>query len=235
MPGTVVDTLEGWERMAPSGDAHGVSQRASGAYGLEAGPSFASARRRLATPTWLRMTLVLVATTIVVLGIVAVDATLRRHSAATAVGAEASSVLVDAGDVYVSLADADASASTAYLHAGLEPPALRRRYTDDLQRAGVRLAALSDQGLGLDARSAIAAIDSALPVYAGYVESARANSRHEYPLGAAYLRRASDLMRSTILPAATDLYRQSALRLDRSYRAGSTPSHELSLVLVATV
>jgi hypothetical protein len=42
-------------------------------------------------------------------------------------------------------------------------------------------------------------------------------------------------MRSTILPAATDLYRQAALRLDRSYRAGSTPSHELSLVLVATV
>ena len=108
--------------------------------------------------------------------------------------------------------------STAYLHAGLEPPALRRRYTDDLQRAGERLAALSDQGLGPDARSAIRAIDSALPVYAGYVESARANSRHEFPLGAAYLRRASDLMRSTILPAATDLYRQAAMRLDRSYR-----------------
>lgn len=233
MPGTVVDTLEGWERMAPSGDAHGVSQRASGAVGFEAWPSLASARRRLATPTWLRMTVILVATTIVVLGIVAVNATLRRHSAATAVGAEASSVLVDAGDLYVSLANADASASTAYLHAGLEPPALRRRYTDDLQRAGERLAALSDQGLGPDARSAIRAIDSVLPVYAGYVESARANSRHEFPLGAAYLRRASDLMRSTILPAATDLYRQAAMRLDRSYRAGSTPSHELSLLLVA--
>jgi len=143
------------------------------------------------------MTVILVATTIVVLGIVAVNATLRRHSAATAVGAEASSVLVDAGDLYVSLANADASASTAYLHAGLEPPALRRRYTDDLQRAGERLAALSDQGLGPDARSAIRAIDSVLPVYAGYVESARANSRHEFPLGAAYLRRASDLMRSS--------------------------------------
>ena len=231
MPGTVVDTLEGWERMAPSGDAHGVSQRASGAGGFEAWPSLASARRRLATPTWLRMTVILVATTIVVLGIVAVSATLRRHSAATAVGAEASSVLVDAGDLYVSLADADAGASTAYLHAGLEPPALRKRYTDDLQRAGERLAAL--QGLGPDARSAIRAIDSALPVYAGYVESARANSRHEFPLGAAYLRRASDLMRSTILPAATDLYRQAAMQLDRSYRTGSTPSHELSLLLVA--
>jgi hypothetical protein len=235
MPGTVVDTLEGWERMARSGDAHGVSQPASEAGGFEASSSLASARRRLATPTWLRMTLVLVATTIVVLGIVAVNATLRRHTAATAVGAEASSVLVDAGDLYVSLAEADASASTAYLHAGLEPPALRRRYTDDLQRAGERLAALSDQGLGPDARSAIAAIDSALPVYAGYVESARVNNRQEFPLGAAYLRRASDLMRSKILPAATDLYRQSALRLDRSYRAGSTPSHELSLVLVAAV
>ena len=45
-----------------------------------------------------------------------------------------------------------------------------------------------------------------LPVYAGEIETARADSRLGLPLGAAYLREASGLMRATLLPRAQDLY-----------------------------
>jgi hypothetical protein len=144
-------------------------------------------------------------------------------------------VLIDAEDLYVALADADASASTAYLQEGLEPAALRDRYTADLRRAGQRLAALSAQELPPESRPAIEAIASALPVYAGHVETARTNSRLGYPLGAAYLRRGSDLMRTTMLPAATSLYKQAAARLERSYGAGSTPSHEVAVLVLGTL
>ena len=57
---------------------------------------------------------------------------------------------------------------------------------------------------------AIATIAQQLPVYTGLVESARTNSRLDFPVGAAYLRRASDLMRTSILPAATSVYEDAA-------------------------
>ena len=50
------------------------------------------------------------------------------------------------------------------------------------------------------AARAIAAIAASLPVYSGLVETARANNRQGFPVGAAYLRDASNLMRGRILP-----------------------------------
>jgi hypothetical protein len=221
--------------MAPSGLADGMPQRASGTAVAEGWPPLVVPRRGLTTPTCLRLASIVIAASVVALGVVAASATLRRHSAAKAVAAQASSVLIDAEDLYVALADADASASTAYLQAGEEPRELRARYRADLQRASERLTALSGQPLPAEARPAIEAIASALPLYAGLVESARTNSRLEHPLGAAYLRRASDLMRNTVLPSATSLYRQAAGQLDRSYRAGSTSSHEVALIVLGAV
>ncbi|NYI08371.1 hypothetical protein [Allostreptomyces psammosilenae] len=57
------------------------------------------------------------------------------------------------------------------------------------------------------AREQVCVLNSQLPVYTGLVETARANNRQDFPLGGAYLRTASQLMRDTILPAAEQLYR----------------------------
>ncbi|MGH3519304.1 MAG: hypothetical protein ACRDQ7_18175 [Haloechinothrix sp.] len=112
-----------------------------------------------------------------------------------------------AQQVYRALSDADATASSAFLSAGSEPPALRQRYENDLAQAGASLAkAASDAANVPQAAEQVDIISQRLPVYAGLVETARANNRLGYPVGASYLREASHLMRSTILPAARDLY-----------------------------
>ena len=161
--------------------------------------------------------------TIVVLGDRRRERQPRRRDAATAVGRQASSVLVDAEDLYVALADADAGASTAYLRAGLEPPALRTRYTATSTTPVSDSPPSPASPRSADAaRPAIAAIELGAARLRRLVESARTNSRHEFPLGAAYLRRASDLMRSHD-PARRRraCTTEAAQQLYRSYRAGS--------------
>lgn len=109
-------------------------------------------------------------------------------------------------EMYRSLSDADATAGIAFLITGPEPAQLRDRYDTDIATAGSALArAASDTtGTGADKVNTIA---QQLPVYTGLVERARAENEQGYPVGAAYLQEASNLMRTVILPAAGDLYR----------------------------
>ena len=58
-------------------------------------------------------------------GIAATRAALDRRAAADDVVGHAGPLLIDAQDLYVALAGADAAASTSFLRAGLEPPELR--------------------------------------------------------------------------------------------------------------
>ncbi|MGW9309301.1 hypothetical protein ACWGPQ_14945 [Saccharomonospora azurea] len=119
-----------------------------------------------------------------------------------------------AQEVYRSLSDADATAATAFLIPGTESAALRERYATDIAKAGAALAkAASDSAGNPEAAEQINVISRELPVYTGLIASAKANDRQGYPVGAAYLREASELLRSTILPAAEDLYRVNATRL----------------------
>jgi hypothetical protein len=70
-----------------------------------------------------------------------------------------------------------------------------------------------------------------LPAYADEVGTARADNRLGLPLGAAYLREASDLLRTKLLPAAGDIYtRESALLTSSSAQATGLP-----LVVVAVL
>ncbi len=119
-----------------------------------------------------------------------------------------------AQQVYRSLSDADATAASAFLSIGTEPPELRQRYERDIAEAGAALAkAASDASDVADAAAPVDVLNQSLPVYTGLVETARANNRLGYPVGASYLREASELMRAKILPAAQDLYRVDTERL----------------------
>lgn len=112
-----------------------------------------------------------------------------------------------AQQLYRSLSDADATASAAFLSGGVEPAVLRTRYEVDIAQAGAALAkATSDIGGISKAEDQVHELTQQLPVYTGLVETARANNRQGFPAGAAYLREASALMRSKILPAAQELY-----------------------------
>ncbi|MGQ0718995.1 MAG: hypothetical protein ACT4NP_17115 [Pseudonocardiales bacterium] len=127
--------------------------------------------------------------------------------------------------LYESLADADATVAAGFLSGGVEPREVRVRYDRDVALATTSLAKAGTQAGGeLVTANRVANITAQLPVYTGLVERARANNRQGLAVGVAYLRRASELMQSVILPAAAELQRRQAARLDDAYqRAGSVP------------
>ncbi|MEV0895595.1 hypothetical protein [Actinoplanes sp. NPDC049802] len=176
-----------------------------------AGP-LSRVRDRMNTPRLYR----LVATGLVVLGLLAGAATVaavRQRSALTeGVAAVGGPVSVDAQTLYRALADADATAATAFLTSGAEPAELRQRYLDDIAKATAALTvALRDADDGDAGRLRVVA--DQLPVYTGLVETARSYQRLGTPLGGAYLREASALMQQTMLPAAAVVFDSTQRRV----------------------
>lgn len=185
------------------------------------------------TPGRLRSASALLVVGLLLFAVMTTVATEARSRAAGAVATKSAPELVAAEDLYGSLADADAIASTIFLRAGLEPESLRQRYLSDVQRAGRLLETVSRSvETSPTTRKALRTISEQLPLYAGRVETARADIRLGLGLGSAYLREASTTMREEILPAATDLYRDAARRLDDNYRSGTSDT-TLVVVLIA--
>jgi len=141
----------------------------------------------------------------------------------------------DVTTLYRSLAAADATVTSGFLSGSLEPSEVRARYDGQVAEATSRLAQAGAQaGEDLVTADRIADIAAQLPVYTGLIERARANNRQGLPLGVAYLRRASELMQSSILPEAEELQGRQAARLDEAYRrAGSPPVLALAACAVS--
>ncbi len=109
--------------------------------------------------------------------------------------AQTERLLVQAKNLYTSLSDANATVATGLLSGGLEPATSRQRYQRDLVVASDALSALTrEAGTAATARAALGTIADQLPVYSGLVETARANNRLGFPIGAAYLRQAASAM-----------------------------------------
>ncbi|MDF0529802.1 hypothetical protein P0W64_09440 [Tsukamurella sp. 8F] len=148
---------------------------------------------------------------------------------------------VAAQDVYRALSDADATANSGFLAGGQESPAVRSRYTADIRQAGAALAlATSAQSSSTtaDPSSPVAVLTANLPVYTGLVETARADNLQGLPVGAAYQREASHLMRGLLLPAAESLYRTQVAHLAADEdSAGGFPWTEaaVGLILIAVL
>ncbi|WP_430791640.1 hypothetical protein [Actinoplanes sp. G11-F43] len=124
-----------------------------------------------------------------------------RSALITDVAGVSGPVSVDAQTLYRALADADATAATAFLATEGESATLRDRYLTDVARATAALTVALRDADGENA-ARLGVVADQLPVYTGLVETARANQRLGVPLGGAYLREASGLMQQTILPAA---------------------------------
>jgi hypothetical protein len=175
----------------------------------------------------------------------------QHASAAADVVAVSEPLSLDAEQIFTSLSDADATAASAFLAGGLEPAQARQRYQADITEAAIRIeaasalvgssaartqlpghlarqAAATDTAVGDD----LATLSGQLPVYTGEVGTARANNRLGLPLGAAYLREASALLRGTLLPAANDIYtRESALLTSASAQATGLPLLIITVVV----
>lgn len=160
----------------------------------------------------------------------------RRAQALEDLATRSGPLSVAAQEIYRSLSDADATASGAFLSGGLEPPAVRARFESDIAQAGnaLAIAVAAREPSDVTARnSPLATLSGQLPVYTGLVETARVNNRQGLPLGAAYQREASNLMRTQLLPAAQKLYDAEVGQVSADQdRAGSFPIIEILLGLV---
>jgi hypothetical protein len=207
-----------------------------------AAPALAWARRqseglllRLAlTPGRLRLAAVLLGVGALLFGVIAAGAADTRSQAASSVAKQTEPLLGEVQSLYVSLSDADATAATTFVTGGLEPPARRRRYERDLRAAAGNLTMLTREvGASAQAGAAVRLLTQQLLVYSGLIETARANNRQGFPVGAAYLRQASTLMRERILPAAGRLYDVEARRLNSDYGSGASTGTLLVVIVAA--
>lgn len=189
--------------------------------------------RARTTPGRLIVAAVLVVAGALGFGVVASGAERSRERSAQAVRTATEPLLVQAATLYTTLSDANATATTTFLKGGLEPPARQTQYLDDLRSASAALATLTrDVGASAVTGRAIRTVTEQLPVYSGLVEAARANNRQGFPVGAAYLRQASALLSTTILPAANQIYATEAGRLSSDYGDGTAT---LTLVVLGIV
>ena len=192
----------------------------------------ATTSERMPLGRWLRTTpgLVRLFSVVAVVGIVAVgvlgtSVLTTRRDAVESVATSSGQQLATASELYASLAAADATASSALLRTGSERPEVRDRYRADLDRAELLLTELSERAdISPTTQDAIRVIETQLSAYAERVAAARTNRRFGQPVGAAYMRVASAQMRDEILPAATTVWRDAAVRLQDDYETGTSSS-----------
>jgi hypothetical protein len=192
------------------------------------------------TPGRLRVLLALLVLLSVAWGALAAFTAYQHASAASDVVSVSEPLSLDAEQVYQYLSDADATAASAFLAGGLEPANARQRYDTDIAQAGTRIEAASAM-VGVSAARTqvpthpstqgttatgddLATLSAGLPVYAGEVATAQADNRLGMPLGAAYLREASNNLRGQLLSAASDIYaNENGLLTNASAQATGLP------------
>jgi hypothetical protein len=171
------------------------------------------------TPGKLRLARIVLVLAVLLSGSIGVYAANARVDTIRGIAEHLEPLNTNVTTLYQSLADADATVAAGFLSGGVEPREVRTRYDHDVAAATASLAQASTQADGeLVTTNRIADITSQLPIYTGLVERARANNRQGLAVGVAYLRRASELMQNSILPAAAELQRQQAARLDDAYQ-----------------
>jgi hypothetical protein len=122
--------------------------------------------------------------------------------------------LVRVQAIQTNIFKADASATNAFLVGGGEPPATRQTYVSSIADAAEILAeaANADGNRG----EALRTVNEVLVNYTGLIESARANNRQNFPIGAAYLRQASKTIRDNALPELDKLVQSERDRVASS-------------------
>lgn len=184
------------------------------------------------TPGKLRVTRVVLVLGIVLSGSVAGYTTNARMEATQ----EIDSIIEPLNDtvttVYRSLADADATVTSAFLSGDVQ---MQDLYDADVEMAANYLTKASSlAGDDLVTADRISDITAQLPVYTSLVGQARANMPSDAAGGVADLQRASEFMQSSMLPEAEALQREQADRLKKAYeRASPVPVRALAVCAVS--
>ena len=134
-------------------------------------------------------------------------------------------------DFRTNLASADARAASTLIAGGLEDPESRAGYDTDLLAASH---ALTDAALVAtdDDRADITEMADGLLTYAGLVETARANSRQGFPVGASYLGEARDGVNNELVPLAERQRRVGERRMAQAVNSVGGPVSGFVLVVL---
>jgi len=128
--------------------------------------------------------------------------------------------LVRVQAIRTSLVKADANATNAFLVGGLEPSDVRAAYADGIASAARTLTDAS--GANASDAAALRNVSRLVAEYDGLVESARANNRQGFPVGAAYLRQASNMIQTAALPPLASLGAVEERRVADAVRAADS-------------
>lgn len=136
--------------------------------------------------------------------------------------------LVRVESIRTNLVKADANATNAFLVGGLEPVDARAAYTSGISAAARALA--DSAGANSGDAPVLRRVNEVVTTYTGLIESARANNRQGFPVGAAYLRQASKVMQEQALPALDSLVTGARNRVDDASRSLALP-----IVIIVTL
>lgn len=138
-----------------------------------------------------------------------------------------------AQNLYAALSAADAAAASAFLSGGTLSAPARMRYQQALAAASSALVDVTAGATDADTRAEAAQVSTQLATYTGLVELARANNLQKFPVGSAYLREASALMQTELLPGAERIFARDLEVVHAGQRAvGVTPVTGLVLLAV---
>jgi hypothetical protein len=190
--------------------------------------------RRLSTRSGLRWYAAAVAAAVLLFGTTAYLGTATGDDANGHARTTAEPLAVAAENVYRALSDADATAAMVFLSGAQAQTTGVQRYDQDIQQVSNGLAAVGSQaGTSTDVREAVRRLLADVPVYTGLVGTAQADARQDLPVGAAYLREASALMRSDLLPNAQAVLRGETDRLTSDATASHGPRSALVIAGLA--
>lgn len=188
-----------------------------------AGPRTALAGRT--TPARLRTVSIALVLLALLAGLLGGLAASQRQNASSSAWQNAEPLMVTAQAVDTTLSDADTTAAASFLQGKLQPAALERRYQADLTDASAFVAtAAREAGSDPAVGTSLSTLSTDLPAYAGIVQEAKVNEQQGfYPLAASYLAEANNLMRTSILPAASQLYATEVNRLSSEQDSAVSP------------
>jgi hypothetical protein len=152
----------------------------------------------------------------------------QHASGAGTVVASSEPLAYDAQQIWTALSDANDAAAGGILGGGVEPTSVVTRYEDDLRTAKQDIVDAAARGGPM---ADLDPLQTGLTAYEEEVAKAVANNRLGYPVGAAYLRQASDTMISQLLPTAHDLY----TREDAQLTTASAQATGLPLIAVTVL
>jgi len=156
-------------------------------------------RRSRTTPGHLQMLVTMTAVTAGALFVIGAGTLVVAQRSVAGMHRATVPAILGAQQIHATLADADRAEANAFLSGATEAAQPHRLYTQDIAAAMQQLERAAEQAGGDPAvGEQIRAISVQVTEYTTLVDIARANNQQGFPVGAAYLRQASEMMHQPV-------------------------------------